>query len=142
MLTQMVKRGSVLATAGVELMVEVCPHCHCVYAFPRDLYQRARDDSKVTVYFPNGHSWVYSTTLRERLAEAAKDANRAESRVIFWLEQHRASERSRASTRGHLTRLKKRVAKGVCPCCNRTFRDLARHMESKHPNYAGKKQGG
>jgi hypothetical protein len=24
----------------------------------------------------------------------------------------------------------------VCPCCNRTFQALARHMNSKHPTYA------
>jgi hypothetical protein len=24
----------------------------------------------------------------------------------------------------------------VCPCCNRTFENLARHMNSKHRGYA------
>jgi hypothetical protein len=24
---------------------------------------------------------------------------------------------------------------GVCPCCNRTFQQLARHMKAKHPGY-------
>ena len=32
-----------------------------------------------------------------------------------------------------LTRVKNRVSRGVCPNCNRTFKDLARHMASKHP---------
>jgi hypothetical protein len=27
------------------------------------------------------------------------------------------------------------VANGVCPCCNRTFQNLARHMAGKHPDY-------
>lgn len=27
----------------------------------------------------------------------------------------------------------KRVGKGVCPCCNRTFQNLGRHMATKHP---------
>lgn len=25
---------------------------------------------------------------------------------------------------------------GVCPCCNRTFSDLQRHMASKHKGFA------
>ena len=31
-----------------------------------------------------------------------------------------------------LERKLKRVDKGVCPHCNRTFRNLARHMDCKH----------
>lgn len=33
-------------------------------------------------------------------------------------------------------KIEKRVANGVCPCCNRTFEDLARHMSTKHKDYA------
>ena len=32
--------------------------------------------------------------------------------------------------------LQYRVGHGVCPCCNRTFGDLYRHMSTKHPGYA------
>ena len=35
------------------------------------------------------------------------------------------------------TRLKNRVGKGVCPCCNRSFANLKRHMASQHPEFAG-----
>lgn len=31
--------------------------------------------------------------------------------------------------------IKKRVGNGVCPCCNRTFENLSRHMSCKHPEY-------
>jgi hypothetical protein len=27
----------------------------------------------------------------------------------------------------------KRVHRGVCPCCKRTFQNIQRHMETKHP---------
>ena len=29
----------------------------------------------------------------------------------------------------------KRIHKGVCPCCNRSFTNLKRHMETKHPEH-------
>ena len=48
-----------------------------------------------------------------------------------------AAERSAAAYKGHLTRVKRRVGNGVCPCCNRTFKNLADHMTTKHPDYAG-----
>ncbi|HEX9950777.1 MAG TPA: hypothetical protein VGB53_03340 [Rubricoccaceae bacterium] len=37
-------------------------------------------------------------------------------------------KRRAAAQKGAHTRTKKRIAAGVCPCCNRTFQDLARHM--------------
>lgn len=35
----------------------------------------------------------------------------------------------------------RRIAAGVCPCCRRSFTDLARHMSSQHPDYAGISDG-
>jgi hypothetical protein len=29
------------------------------------------------------------------------------------------------------------VKHGVCPCCKRTFENLARHMKGQHPTFAG-----
>lgn len=44
-------------------------------------------------------------------------------------------ERSARTYRGHLTRVRKRIGNGVCPCCQRTFKQLAAHMERQHPSY-------
>lgn len=44
--------------------------------------------------------------------------------------------KSRDGMKGALTKVKNRISKGVCPCCNRTFADLQRHMTTKHPKYA------
>lgn len=43
--------------------------------------------------------------------------------------------KSRDGMKGQLAKVKNRVKNGVCPCCNRSFSDLRRHMESKHPDY-------
>ena len=47
----------------------------------------------------------------------------------------RAVERSLTAHKGHTTRLKTRIAAGVCPCCRRNFVNLARHMSKKHPDF-------
>lgn len=44
-------------------------------------------------------------------------------------------KRSRDATKGVITKIKKRIHNGVCPCCNRSFTNLERHMKSKHPSY-------
>ena len=47
-----------------------------------------------------------------------------------------AAERRASAARGQVTKLKNRAAAGVCPCCNRTFTNLARHMAGQHPAFA------
>lgn len=36
--------------------------------------------------------------------------------------------------KGNVTKLKKRASAGLCPCCNRHFTNLQRHIASKHPD--------
>lgn len=51
-------------------------------------------------------------------------------------DQLEAERRAHAATKGQLTKTRKRVAGGVCPCCNRSFVNLGRHMAGQHPDYA------
>lgn len=44
-------------------------------------------------------------------------------------------ERRRRGEKAAKTRIKNRIARGVCPCCNRTFANLAKHMAGQHPDY-------
>ena len=62
----------------------------------------------------------------DRLAGKARDA----------LAEAEHFRRSRDGVKGVVAKLKKRVGRGVCPCCNRHFSNLQRHMESKHPDVA------
>jgi hypothetical protein len=39
------------------------------------------------------------------------------------------------STRGALTKQRKRAANGVCACCHRSFANVARHMKTQHPDF-------
>jgi negative regulator of replication initiation len=45
-------------------------------------------------------------------------------------------EAQRRAEKAAKTKIKQRVAHGVCPCCTRSFSDLKRHMTTKHPDYA------
>ena len=78
-----------------------------------------------------------------RPADTAQEASRISQRESLVDPEAEASlatlldteERSHAATRGHLTRAKKQVHRaehGVCPHCNRSFQNLARHMQTKH----------
>jgi hypothetical protein len=122
--------------ASVVLVETSCASCGITFAVP-EWWQRKRRDDGQGFYCPNGHSLVYgANTLEKRLKEAerARDAARAYARSV--VDQNDAERRSHAATKGQLTKVRKRVAAGVCPCCNRTFQNVSRHMAGQHPDYA------
>lgn len=103
------------SSCGVNFMME---HEHC---------QQRREDGE-SFYCPNGHSLSWNDNCKTRLDKAAAEISRLASQVQLERDQKAATEAS-------LQRLKFRISKGVCPCCKRTVRQLARHMEAKHPTY-------
>jgi hypothetical protein len=121
-----------------QLVVLTC-WCGMRHAVPSELREhqlRQHNDglSVDSVYCPLGHSHVPSGEGEaERLRKQLEREQQRHSATRSLL-QH--EERSHAATRGHLTRTKRRVGNGVCPCCHRTFQQLSRHMKAKHPEYA------
>jgi hypothetical protein len=118
-------------------------HCHCGIAvgIPQNLARVMHDEGESKhAYCPLGHRFVFGDSYKEKLETARAELERAQRRAQATRELLHAEERSHSATRGHLTRTKKRVGNGVCPCCKRSFENLARHMTSKHPDY--KKENG
>ena len=112
----------------------VVMHCWCgiALAIPKDLYQHARQDAKNAVYCPLGHEFVFGNTYKMQLTQAEERLAEEQRRVRATRDLLAAEERSHTATKGHLTRVRRRVEHGVCPHCNRSFQDLRRHMRSKH----------
>jgi hypothetical protein len=120
---------------SVALATNECPTCGVLHGFPDKLDHKAQADHSRYIYCPNGHSWHY---LGE--TEAEKERRRRK-----WAEDDAASARARAdqaeaslrTTKGHVTRLRKRVTAGACPFgCHRHFANLERHVATKHPGAA------
>lgn len=112
-----------------------CPQCQVEFAVTESYEARRRTDGK-TFYCPTGHSMSYGDNVQAQLKRERDKTARLTSRLDQVRADRDAIERSRRATKGQLTRVKNRVAKGVCPCCNQTFSDLAQHMETKHPDYS------
>lgn len=111
-----------------------CGNCGVTFAIPEAMRAEKERDGG-SWYCPNGHSRVYTETAWVKLEKERERRLRAERQAQAARDLLAAEERSHAGTRGHLTRIKKRTAHGVCPCCNRTFQNVARHMETKHPEF-------
>ncbi len=122
---------STLAYTG-KLAVETCCVCSIRFAMPDDLAARARESSRVSFYCPAGHCQHYTTDTVHSLRNQVRAA---EAALVAAQDQARAAEYRRRAAVGQLTKTRRRIANGVCPCCNRTFQNLAGHMASKHPGY-------
>ena len=115
-----------------RLVTEQCIRCGITFALPEELRGELVENHK-DFYCPNGHSQRYidkteAQKQRERAERLAQQLQRREADLQRERTQHRA-------TKGQLTKTKKRVANGVCPCCNRSFANVQRHMEGQHPEY-------
>ena len=126
-------RGDVVGTGIQTLVVEECGECGVLFALPNNLRRRALEDHTRYLWCPNGHSLVFKGKTEAQKLQERLDAERERSgRLAAERDQTAACLRA---TRGVVTRMKKRASAGVCPGCNRSFENLARHMASKHPDF-------
>lgn len=113
----------------LDLFVSDCAECGVVFGIPKDLEQRRREDGRA-FYCPNGHTMVFSDK-----PDAEEKLRLAAARETALRDQLTAAVREGELTRQQMLRDRSRFANGVCPCCNRSFENVRRHMASKHPEY-------
>lgn len=126
------------------IQVIECTHEGCGVKFGiTQSFMNARQHDRKSFYCPNGHGrWYPGESDDEKIQRLAGQLDQERTRLSEV--RDRASrlstqlDYSRRATKANATRLKKvkrRVAHGVCPCCQRTFKQLAAHMSSQHPTY-------
>lgn len=120
----------------LEFTAVTCGECAAVFAVP-EAVERSWRRSGQTWYCPSGHPRVFSDTLQKKIDALERDKAALVSRLDAERCQRQQAEKALTSERGKVTKLKKRVAAGVCPCCNRSFQNLRKHMVSKHPEVEG-----
>jgi hypothetical protein len=122
----------------VTLETMVCGECGVTFAMPACLRTARLTDGK-TFYCPNGHGRVFRDTeearLRRMLEVERQRRERAEELRKASLKEadHNAIEWRKTKTR--LRNLRERVKHGVCPCCKRSFVQMAQHIADMHPEY-------
>lgn len=113
------------------LETEECCSCGVVFAMP-DYMMRAKRNDGSWFYCPNGHQQHYTKSEIQRLREKLDEQTRAATQMA---ERARAAEANEQKAQTEMKRMKRRASAGVCPCCNRTFQQLGRHMKTKHPDH-------
>lgn len=119
-------------------MVEIsCSKCGITFWVP-EWWQKEKRENGTAFSCPNGDGRVYKEPEVEKLKKrlVAQELATKEQR-----ERADREERRRIAMAGQVTKVRNRVSNGVCPCCNRTFVNLQRHIGTKHPDWKSQEIG-
>jgi predicted trehalose synthase len=132
---------SITITHVSELTTMTCAKCGGGYAIAESFRSEA---SRIGNFTQGWHCpycqtrWSYGESdadkLKAQIGRLQTDIERKEAEKRDYAERNARLVASRNACRGHFNRVCRRIKAGVCPCCNRTFSNLASHMKTKHPD--------
>lgn len=115
-----------------------CGVCHIQFYLPQSKFDSCQEKGE-GFHCPNGHSLLFTESakakMQKEIDQAKKRAQWAEENAREIQSRLDTERKSKAAIRGHANRVKDRISKGVCPCCNRTFQNLHRHMANQHKDF-------
>lgn len=124
----------VVLLKGERHVVNQCGTCAVWHTIPEIIYNSYRAEGGFW-HCPNGHQRGFrkgqdeidQENIRRERDRLKQDTARLECEVVGQRQRADAAEKK-------VIQIKRRAAAGVCPCCNRTFLNIQRHMKSKHAN--------
>lgn len=128
-------------TRTITLEAMECIHCGAPYGISKEVCNQARKHGGYH-YCPHcrgNQGWRGEDEDARRAAEIANlkaQISRADERARRAQQDAEHFEKSRNAYKGQVTKIKARAGRGMCPCCNRFFENLHRHMATKHPDFA------
>lgn len=130
--------AEIVMLQGQRHVLWQCGECGVLATCPEIVYNQHHAEGGYH-HCPNGHSWGWTkeTCEREKLRQ---ERDRLKQRQAMLEDEKREALERASKAEAATVRLKKRATAGVCPCCNRTFLALSRHMKSKHPNIVALEQ--
>lgn len=125
-------------TVTTKLVAIECFKCHVLFGMTEYHDRRCRDDGS-EFFCPNGHNLVYRETnvmkQRKRAEQLERQLAASQSSLLTVARDRDHQARRAVSLKGVVTRTRKRIASGKCPCCHHGFANLAAHMLRHHPGY-------
>lgn len=114
---------------SVQIVAYWCDGCGIPYGLPEGFIEQRREDHQAWTC-PNGCRRHFKPGMSDKQKLANEQA-----RNTALQDQLSAAIREGESIRVTLLRDRARFANSVCPCCNRSFENVRRHMTTKHPEY-------
>ena len=110
-----------------------CANCGISFGLTSATERRLRERHE-NFFCPKGHCNVFKgETEAERIRKQLTAQLEAERQsTTWWRCEAQTAKKRESAVKTKLTKMKRRVEAGVCPHCNRTFQQLAAHMQSQH----------
>lgn len=120
-----------------EFVEEHCSTCGIHYLLPAAFMAARREGrargSHARWYCPNGHPQVL---MHGELVEVRRERDRLKQENARLEDEITIAGRQRETAERERTKVLKRIGGGTCPCCHRTFSNVAYHMRQNHPEHA------
>lgn len=123
------------ATFFISLTVITCS-CGLTYAVPETWrVERTRDHK--TFYCPNGCNRHYpgESDIDRLKREKEQTALGLQAKLNEANHARIVAEKARDKAVRDKRKVERRIAHGVCPCCNKTFADVSQHMITEHKDF-------
>ena len=121
---------TVTVYTSVSLEPVTCYACGVIFGLPSDFHRNRVEDHK-DWYCPNGHDQRF---VGETDAQKYRRMWREEQeRVVAVNRRLSDSENRLRTTKGVVTKMRKRAITGTCQYCHRHFANVERHVATKHP---------
>lgn len=133
--------GTVLEDRVIQTIGLAGNGCGHTILLTKEHYDACRETGRTWYCTVCGCARIYGgkntvEQLRGELAAARQREETEKSRRIAAEQAVRDKQEALRKEQKSKERLKKRIKNGVCPCCHRTVSQLARHMQTKHPDFA------
>jgi hypothetical protein len=125
-------------TETVQLTTINCGSCGGTYAI-NERYRLQRQEQGGYWHCPYCEcSWGYSVSENTKLKKQMEDKERELRAAKCEVLNAQAETYTERAAKELVQRKLKRVNRGVCHCCQRSFQNLQRHMATKHPKELAK----
>ena len=112
-----------------------CPNCGIVFEVHEDWLQARFEDLRI-FYCPNGHELSYKKSPLQALQEKKEQMERSlQAQLNEARHAQLVAEKAAKKALSDKRKVERRIAHGVCPCCNKVFADLSNHMMENHKDY-------
>lgn len=117
-----------------------CGGCGGTYAIQERYRQECYQEGKswtcpyCRIYW--GYEEGETDKLKKQVANLIEQNQRISQNRDYHQKEAAHFRHSRDAIKGIVTKIKKRVGNGVCPCCKRTFQNLHDHIKRQHPAFA------
>ena len=130
----MAKRDETVLLGGTQHVVIECGGCGVMHTVPQTKYDSCYREGGFW-HCPNGCSrgWQHGAD-KQKIDNLRRERDRLKQDTARLHDEIAAEKQRVADAERKAAQVKRRALAGVCPCCNRTFTNMQRHMKSKHPN--------